>query len=140
MQHETNLIWRVLLPCVRRLARAYPIGAADLVELQNTVYRVFNQSNILLPGSLLGNATSLQAATQAGSGGCGSTTLAPKLACHASLTSSPADFAASLPALQATHHPLLALQRTRMSACLTCDMLQCILAACIERWKGTPLY
>ena len=56
--------------CTRRLAQAYPIGAADLIELQNTVYRVFNQSDIVLPGSLLGNATSLQAATQSGSGGC----------------------------------------------------------------------
>ena len=59
--------------CMRRLARAYPIGAADLIELQNTVYRVFNQSEIVVPGSLLGNATSLQAATQTGSGGCART-------------------------------------------------------------------
>lgn len=53
-----------------RLATPFPIGAADLDELQNTVYRVFkNQSEIILPGSLLGNASSLQAATQAASGG-----------------------------------------------------------------------
>ena len=49
----------------------YPIDAADLVELQNTVYRVFkNQSDIIVPGSLLGNYSSLQAATQNGIGGC----------------------------------------------------------------------
>ncbi len=54
----------------RRLAVPYPINQDDLVELQNTVYRVFNQSAIVLPGSLLGNHTSLQAATQNGIGGC----------------------------------------------------------------------
>ena len=48
----------------------YPIGQDDLVELQNTVYRVFNQSDMVLPGSLLGNYSSLQAATQNGIGGC----------------------------------------------------------------------
>ena len=54
----------------RRLATPYPIGADDLVELQNTVYRVFkNQSDLILPGSLLGNSSSLQAATQNGIGG-----------------------------------------------------------------------
>lgn len=52
-----------------RLAKAYPIAAADLDELQNTVYRVFNQSAIVLPGGLMGNATSLQAATQPATGG-----------------------------------------------------------------------
>lgn len=52
-----------------RLAKAYPIAAADLDELQNTVYRVFNQSAIVLPGGLLGNATSLHQATQAATGG-----------------------------------------------------------------------
>ena len=53
-----------------RLAKPYPIAAADLEELQNTVYRVFkNQSAIVLPGSLMGNATSLQAATQSATGG-----------------------------------------------------------------------
>ncbi|KAK9919117.1 hypothetical protein WJX75_009510 [Coccomyxa subellipsoidea] len=51
------------------LAKAYPIAAADLDELQNTVYRVFNQSAIVLPGGLMGNATSLQAATQPATGG-----------------------------------------------------------------------
>ena len=56
---------------LRRLAAPYPIGADDLIELQNTVYRVFtNQSDVILPGSLLGNYTSLQAATQNGVGGC----------------------------------------------------------------------
>ena len=56
---------------MRRLAVPYPIGADDLVELQNTVYRVFtNQSDVILPGSLLGNYSSLQAATQNGIGGC----------------------------------------------------------------------
>ena len=54
-----------------RLAVPYPIGADDLIELQNTVYRVFtNQSDVILPGSLLGNYSSLQAATQNGVGGC----------------------------------------------------------------------
>ena len=48
----------------------YPIGGDDLVELQNTVYRVFNQSAVILPGSLLGNDSSLQAATQKSAGGC----------------------------------------------------------------------
>jgi len=53
-----------------RLAVPYPIGVEDLIELQNTVYRVFqNQSDIILPGSLLGNYSSLQAATQNGVGG-----------------------------------------------------------------------
>ncbi|BDA46800.1 hypothetical protein COCOBI_09-2530 [Coccomyxa sp. Obi] len=52
------------------LAQPFPIAAADLEELQNTVYRVFkNQSAIVLPGSLMGNATSLQAATQSATGG-----------------------------------------------------------------------
>ncbi|EIE19750.1 hypothetical protein COCSUDRAFT_54604 [Coccomyxa subellipsoidea C-169] len=51
------------------LAKPYPIAAEDLDELQNTVYRVFNQSAIVLPGGLLGNASSLQAATQPASGG-----------------------------------------------------------------------
>ncbi len=54
---------------VCRLAKPYPIAAEDLDELQNTVYRVFNQSAIVLPGGLLGNASSLQAATQPASGG-----------------------------------------------------------------------
>ena len=54
----------------RRLAVPFPIGGDDLVELQNTVYRVFNQSAIILPGSLLGNDSSLQAATQKAVGGC----------------------------------------------------------------------
>ena len=48
----------------------YPIGGDDLVELQNTVYRVFNQSAIILPGSLLGNDSTLQVATQKAVGGC----------------------------------------------------------------------
>lgn len=48
----------------------YPIGQDDLIELQNTVYRVFNQTDMVLPGSLLGNSSSLQAATQNGIGGC----------------------------------------------------------------------
>ena len=53
-----------------RLAVPYPINVDDLIELQNTVYRVFqNQSDIILPGSLLGNYSSLQAATQNGIGG-----------------------------------------------------------------------
>ena len=51
----------------------YPIGQDDLVELQNTVYRVFNQSDIVLPGGLLGNYSSLQAATQNGIGRCAAT-------------------------------------------------------------------
>lgn len=63
--------WAVYGSCLiwRRLATPFPIGAADLVELQNTVYRVFNQSQIVLPGSLLGAAPSLQAATQGPHGG-----------------------------------------------------------------------
>lgn len=56
----------------------YPISADDLVELQNTVYRVFkNQSDVILPGSLLGNYSSLQAATQNGIGGCAPPTCMP---------------------------------------------------------------
>ena len=47
----------------------YPINGDDLVELQNTVYRVFNQSAIILPGSLLGNDSTLQVATQKAVGG-----------------------------------------------------------------------
>lgn len=79
MQHEFQLDTNagillgpgngVMVACCR-LAKPYPIAAADLEELQNTVYRVFtNQSAIVLPGSLMGNATSLQAATQASLGG-----------------------------------------------------------------------
>ncbi|CAK0785458.1 hypothetical protein CVIRNUC_008667 [Coccomyxa viridis] len=53
----------------QQLAVPYPINGDDLVELQNTVYRVFNQSAIILPGSLLGNDSTLQVATQKAVGG-----------------------------------------------------------------------
>ena len=58
-----------LAAVTRRLAVPYPISGNDLVELQNTVYRVFNQSAIILPGSLLGNDSTLQVATQKAVGG-----------------------------------------------------------------------